>query len=88
MGDSLSTKRTPLRRTHHASAEVSAWETFMLLGTDWFHALARAGLSPDEIERQAPLVWRKHAARFMAIWRTDYGSGLPYGAKQWGLDAD
>ena len=82
----MTAKRTPLRRSRHAQAEVAAWETRLLLGADYFHDLERAGLSPDEIERQASLVWRKHATRFMHKWRADYGRGLPHGAREWGID--
>jgi hypothetical protein len=85
----MTTKRTPLRRTHHASRALAAWEVYLLLGSDYFHDLDRLGLDADEIERQAPLVWREHAQRFLTIWRSEYGRhDLPYGARQWGVPDD
>ena len=55
----MPTNRRKLNRKHHALAEAEAWETFMLLGTDWFGDLHRAGLSPEDIECEAPHVWRR-----------------------------
>lgn len=57
----------------------------MFYGRDYFGDLARAGFSDANIEREAPDVWRRHADRFLALWRSDPNcSGLPYGAKRFG----
>ena len=82
----MPTNRRKLTRRHHAFAEAECWETFMMLGTDWFHELARAGYSPEDIEREAPHVWQRHAERYMATWtNSNWGEGpLPYGAKRFG----
>jgi hypothetical protein len=65
---------------------LAAWETYMMLGTDYFHDLDCIGLDAHEITRQAPRVWREHGPRFMAIWHSEYRrTGLPYGAKRWGV---
>ena len=37
----MPTNRRKLSRKHHAFAEAEAWETYMMLGTDWFHDLTR-----------------------------------------------
>ena len=60
----------------------------MMFGTDYFHHLDRAGLSKEDIEREAPAVWRRHADRYVATWTNSnpcWGPGpLPYGAKRFG----
>jgi hypothetical protein len=76
----MTTKRRPLNRAKHSRAEFRAWEVYMMLGTDWFHDLDRAGYTPEDIKREAPRVWRRHGDRFIAHWRSEnWGEGLPTG---------
>lgn len=88
----MPTNRRKLNRKHHAFAEAEAWETYMMLGTDWFHDLDRAGYSPEDIEREAPGVWRRYGARYIALWQNanpPWGPGpLPYGAERFGYEPD
>ena len=88
----MPTNRRKLGRKHHALAEAEAWETYMMLGTDWFHDLDRAGYSPEDIEREAPGVWHRHGARYIALWQNanpPWGPGhLPYGARRFGYQSN
>ena len=82
----MPTNRRPLNRRQHGRAEVHAWEAYMNWGRDYFGDLTRAGFSAEDIEREAPDVWHRHAEKFMALWRTDpnHAGRLPYGAKRFG----
>ena len=93
LGDEvMPTNRRKLSRKHHAFAEAEAWETYMMLGTDWFHDLDRAGYSPEDIEREAPGVWHRHGARqgeLAGVWMALAGElttifNCPRGLTPWG----
>ena len=87
----MTTNRRPLRRKHHAQNEHDMWETYMMYGVDYFRQLERAGLSKEDVEREAPHVWQRHAARYVTTWQSDphWGEGpLPYGAKKFGYQPD
>lgn len=80
----MSTKRTPMSRQHHSQGELRRWSAYLSYGADYFKDLERLGLSPEEIQSQATTIWRRHGLRFMAGWRADGESGLPWAAREFG----
>jgi hypothetical protein len=85
----MTTNRRKLDRKRRAQSEIDAWETYMLLGADFFHDLDRAGLSKED-EREAPAVWARYADRFVAEWKSwpNRPHALPYGARRFGYQSN
>ena len=80
----MTTRRTPLSRSHRASAELRAWDAYFSFGRDFFRGLQRAGLTEEEMQKAAPDAWRRLGARFMQTWQGDIHRPMPWAWEQFG----